>query len=294
MKWVSGFALAILAFMVLPAALRAGTVSVDSYSAGSFYTCPTCNQSLNRLFVTVGSYIHGAYSFPLEGHGPIITEATLALRSSLLSTDNAKINVIGYDGGGATFVLDAPGGESIGVWNLYDRIESPRTFLFDVTDFVRETQSGAVGFRLEPISGFNTYAIPGRLIITSIPEPATLASLIGAISILPSLRQRNSNWRPDSTRRDCETRRIARESFVRCRLAPNAATQCGPEKTRTCQRMPAAVRHPAHESFAARVRRKLADPILPERLTHGYNCPLFVGHRSPRTHPAFGSPSLAS
>lgn len=194
MKWVSGCALAILAFMVLPTGLRAGTVTVESYSAGSFYTCPTCNQSLNRLFVSVGSYIHGAYSFPLEGHGPIITEATLVLRSSSLSTDNAQINVIGYDGGGATSYLDAPGGELIGVWNLYDRVQPVRTFLFDVSDFVREAQSGAVGFRLQPISGFNSFSIPGKLVVESVPEPNVLVLLIaGALSSYCSVHR--TSWR---------------------------------------------------------------------------------------------------
>jgi hypothetical protein len=177
---------------IVPLGVSAETVTVDSAVAGSFYACPTCNQSFNQMEVTVGSNTHGAYSFPFEGHGPIITEATLVLQSSLLSTDNAKINVYGYDGGGATSFLDAPGATFIGVWTLYDRVEPIRSFLFDVTDFVSQVQTEAVGFRLQPISGFNSFKMLGKLVVTSVPEPNLISML--AVIAAPSLilRRRSS------------------------------------------------------------------------------------------------------
>ena len=163
----------------------AGLISINPTSDGSLYVCDGCNTVSDGAYVLTSGYIQGAIKFSSAAITGTVTNAMLTLNPYGLPLGGSTVDIYGY---GTTIGLlenaDASAGAFLGTLTLPSDLGYGQDAFFDVTSFVANNTSPFIAFNLRSINTnvFSSleynYGHPSQLLVTSVPEPSSIALMV--------------------------------------------------------------------------------------------------------------------
>lgn len=195
-NWKPLFGFALLTAMVYSSA---HALTLNPVSDGSLYTCEGCNVVADGAYVLVSDYIQGVVKFDAGALPAAAMSATLTLNPYGLPLWGPTVDVYGYGTAIAALdVSDVNAGTYLGTLVLPENLGYGEDAYFDVTAFVATTATPYLAFNLRS-DGTNifsslehNYGHPSQLLITTVPEPATAALLLGGLLLLAGAAKRHS------------------------------------------------------------------------------------------------------
>lgn len=188
--------LAVAAALLCSTVSHAALTTIDPTSDGSLYTCQGCNTVSEGAYVLTSGYIQGVVKFsttPIVGN---VSHALLSLNPYGLPLWGSFVDVYGYGTSTGTLqVADANAGTFLGSLNLPANLGYGQNAYFDVTPFVASTHTPYLAFNLRSTGTdvFSSleynYGHPSQLIVTTVPEPSSMALTIAGLFILGRVRK---------------------------------------------------------------------------------------------------------
>ncbi len=179
-------------------------LQINPSDDGAIYS----NYNIDRTsYVSVGRYIEGAIKFPTRDIRGKIAEAQLSINPYGLPVWITTLQLRGFQSARST--LDSwESSSSIGTWNL-PPIGYGQDAYFNLTDFMCRVTEPYVGFRLAAVNwtqGGNqfsslerNYGHPSQLLVTLIPEPASiLLATIGLSGVITLKRMRPTGLKTET------------------------------------------------------------------------------------------------
>lgn len=178
---------------------NAGLVKINPASDGSLYVCDGCSTVSDGAYVMTSGYIQGAVKFSSASITGIVTNALLSLNPYALPLWGGMVDVYGYGTTiGTLDVSDASAGTFLGTLTLPPDLGFGQDAFFDVTSFVTSNNSPFIAFNLRSTDTdvFSSleynYGHPAQLLVTSVPEPSSIAMMITGLMFLGIRRAKKS------------------------------------------------------------------------------------------------------
>lgn len=191
-----GIFVLLVSFCALPAA--GDTITLNPVDDGSLYTCSTCSPNPFRSYVEVSGNIVGDIDFSTAAFQGKVGTALLSVNPYGLPLWGLQLDVYGYANSSATISMsDLASPTFIGVWNIPATLKYGQDTFFDVTNFLGTVNTPYVNFILKDAYGTDifssteyNYGHPSQLTVTTVPEPSSLAMLLGGFGIASGLWRR--------------------------------------------------------------------------------------------------------
>lgn len=190
------FVLTAASVLLLPITSYALPITINPVADGSLYTCAGCNTVSDGAYVLTSGYIQGAVKFSTASITGIVSKALLTLNPYGLPLWGSTVDVYGYGTTiGALDVTDANAGTLLGTLTLPANLSYGQDAYFDVTALFTSANSPYVAFNLRSTgtdvfsSMEYNYGHPSQLLVTTVPEPCSIALV--AVGLL-ALRTRRS------------------------------------------------------------------------------------------------------
>lgn len=175
-------------------------ITINPTADGSLYTCTGCNTVSDGAYVLTSGYIQGAVKFSTASIAGNVSKALLTLNPYGLPLWGSTVDVYGYGTTiGALDVTDANAGTLLGTLTLPADLGYGQDAYFDVTSFVATANSPYVAFNLRSTGAdvFSSleynYGHPSQLLVTTVPEPSSIALI--AVGLLALGTRRSTNGR---------------------------------------------------------------------------------------------------
>jgi hypothetical protein len=188
--------LATAAALAVSAASHAATLTIDPTSDGSLYTCDGCNTVSDGAYVLTSGYIQGAVKFSTASIVGNVSQAFLTLNPYGLPLWGTNVDIYGYETTiGELHVSDANAGTLLGTLTLPADLGFGQDAYFDVTAFVAGASSPYIAFNLrsDGTDVFSSleynYGHPSQLLITTVPEPSSIALVMAGSFALGARRR---------------------------------------------------------------------------------------------------------
>jgi hypothetical protein len=180
---------------------RAGTVTINPSDDAALYVLDGGVVVSKGQYLLVSGYIQGAAKFPTDQITGTVTQAFLTVNPYGLPLSGFNIDVYGIKSTtGLITESDANAGVFLGTWHIPQSLGYGQDAFFDVTDFIASADTPFVGFDLRDGPGetdvfsskWINYGHPEQLIVTTIPEPSTIALVAASLASLGLARARKA------------------------------------------------------------------------------------------------------
>lgn len=189
------FVLTAASALLFSATAYASPITINPISDGSLYTCGGCNTVSDGAYVLTSGYIQGAVKFSTAAIVGSVSNALLSLNPYGLPLWDSTVDVYGYGTTiGALDVTDANAGSFLGTLTLPTNLGYGQDVYFDVTSFVASASSPYVAFNLRSTGTdvFSSleynYGHPSQLLVTTVPEPSSIALITAGLLVLRARR----------------------------------------------------------------------------------------------------------
>lgn len=182
------FALAVVSALMFSTPSHALQITINPSSDGSLYVCEGCNTVSDGNYVLASGYIQGVVKFSTASITGNVSQALLTLNPYGLPLWGTNLEVYGYGTTtGALVDADANAGTLLGTLSLPDDLGYGEDAYFDVTSFVTTVNTPYIAFNLrssdtDVFSSLEyNYGHPSQLLISTVPEPASLALITAGL-----------------------------------------------------------------------------------------------------------------
>lgn len=184
--------------LVFSTASNATLITINPTSDGSLYTCVGCNTVSEGAYVLVSDYIQGAVKFSTAVITGNVSNAMLTLNPYGLPLWGPTVDVYGYGTTiGTLNVTDANAGTFLGTLTLPPGLGYGQDAYFDVTSLFTGFNSPYIAFNLRSLDTdvFSSleynYGHPSQLLVTTVPEPSSIALIVAGVLALRIFRTNN-------------------------------------------------------------------------------------------------------
>lgn len=197
MKKVLGVAL-VAAAACAPAFSRADdTVYVNPANDGHLVLCENCNPVTTTGTIYVGGYHQGVLKYDASAVIPEFGQALLSFAPASLPLFGKHLDIYGYTSDTVDISLaDANAGTFLGTLLIPEDVKWGNVFYFDVTSFLKSAAGAFYSFNLRSDGPDNFSSLeyanpnPSQLVVTPVPEPATVAFMGLGLMVLIVITRR--------------------------------------------------------------------------------------------------------